>query len=67
MTALKIISKLDARVEEEPRVVINFSSYDFSCWLVFLGKRACLHCFLEEDILVSDSEWHWNFDCPKIY
>ena len=27
------------------------------------GKRACPCCFLEHDILVLDSEWHWVFDC----
>ena len=27
-------------------------------------KRACLHCFINSDILVLDSEWHWIFDCP---
>ena len=31
----------------------------------WFGKRACLHCFLEKDTLVLDSEWHWIFDCPK--
>ena len=33
----------------------------------WFGKRACLHCFLEEDTLVLDSEWHWIFDCTKYY
>ena len=31
----------------------------------WFGKRASLHCFLEEDTLVLDSYWHWIFDCPK--
>ena len=29
----------------------------------FFGKRACLHCFLNGDTIVVDSEWHWIFDC----
>ena len=29
----------------------------------FFGKRACLHCFLNGDTIVLDSEWHWIFDC----
>ena len=29
------------------------------------GKCSCLHCCLEENALVFDSEWHWIFDCPK--
>ena len=29
----------------------------------WFGKRACLHCFLQADTLVLDSEWHWIFDC----
>ena len=33
------------------------SLFDFGkSWF---GKRACLHCFLEGDTLVLDSEWHW--------
>ena len=27
----------------------------------WFGKRVCLHCFLEEDILVLDSKWDWIF------
>ena len=27
-------------------------------------KRACLHCLINGDTLVLDSEWHWIFDCP---
>ena len=28
-------------------------------------KRACLHCLIEGDTLVLDSEWHWIFDCAQ--
>ena len=28
------------------------------------GKRCCLHCLLNKNTYVLDSEWHWIFDCP---
>ena len=31
------------------------------------GKRACLHCFLNGDTVVLDSEWHWLFNCVHFH
>ena len=28
------------------------------------GQRSCLHCLLNRNTYVLDSEWHWIFDCP---
>ena len=40
----------------------SLSNFGASCF----GKRACLHCSLQQDTLVLDSEWHWIFDRPML-